>query len=134
GVKALATGYASGPDEKDLRRCVQLVFRHCDDVGVEPRLRHDLLALDRFARGEELVAPPRRVLELEPFCGVVHLAVQTGQCLLDLAVEEGTEAVDVAAVVLVGDLADARTRTPPDVEVQTRASEPVALVEQRFGT
>ena len=132
-METLPSGDAATAYEEHLDGRIELALGDGHHIGVEARLRHHLLAFDRLARGEQLVAPAGRVLELHAFGRFVHLAVEALQRAVDVAVEEASEALDVASVLLLRHLTDARARAPSDVEVQARTIQSVALVEQRLG-
>ena len=92
-----------------------------------------LLALDRLAHREDLVAQARRPLELERVAGLVHLLVEAVEHRRGVAVEEGDELVDERHVLVVVDGADARRDALLDVRVEARATEALVAVELALG-
>ncbi len=121
-IEGLAVGEDAVADLEDLGVGVGAVERDRDSVERADRLAGDALALEQRAHGAQAVALERRLLELLRGGRRAHAGLQV---VLDRAVAAGEEvdhAVDVAAVVLLGDVADAGGLAALDVVVQARAA------------
>ncbi len=106
-VEALALGEDAVADLEDLGVGVGALDRDADQVGGPDRAAGDALALEQRADRFQAVAVERRALEFLGLRGLGHLLFLL---LFDLAVAAGEEVddrVDVAAVLLLGDVADA---------------------------
>ncbi len=121
-VEALPVREDAVADLEDLR--VGLIVGDGDRDRVERagRLVGDALALEQTAHGSQTVALARRVLEALLVRGLLHRSLELA---LDFAIaprEKRDHAVDPLAVVVLGDVADARCLAALDVVVEARAS------------
>ena len=96
----LAPDHAALPHEEHLHRCFELVFDDADGVVVLFLGVDHLLALDRLAHRHDLVAQPRRALELERVARLVHLLVEPVEDRRGVTVEELEQLADQAVVLL----------------------------------
>ena len=117
-VEALALGEDSVADLEDLGVGVGPLGRDADQVGGADRAAGDALSLEQRADRLQAVAVQRRALVLVRVGRLLHLALLLG---LDLAVSAGEEVadrLDVAAVLLAVDVADARRPAALDEVVE----------------
>ena len=128
-----ATEHTAAPDEEHLERRLEVVLGERDHVEVLGRRQHHLLRLEGPACGEQLVAVPRRLLELLPLGGRAHLLLETPEHRACVATQELRHGVDVRSVRLLGGargLGHARAGAPADVVVQARPLRTRPLVEE----
>ena len=121
-VEGLAVGEHAVADLEDLGVGLGPVERDGDRVERPDRLVGDALALEQRVDGAQAVALERGLLELLRGGGGAHARLQVA---LDRAVAPGEEvddAVDVAAVVLLGHIPHAGGLAALDVVVQARAA------------
>ena len=111
--KLAATARATLTDGEHLHASDGLLAIEADDVHVNGRGEHDLLALPHVLEGGEPVAAAGGLLEVELGGRLAHLI---GQLLLELGVVAGQEPLhggDVLLVVGLGAGARAHARTQP---------------------
>ena len=129
---ALAADPAAAHVE-DLHRDLERVLGEGDHVDVGAVAEHHRLLLERALHRAEVVAQPGRLLEVLAVGGGVHLPLDPPDERPGLAGHEVTEVVDDLAVVVGGDVADARRRALVDVAEQARPPDLAGALEDAVG-
>ncbi len=119
---ALAADPAAAHVE-DLDRDLERVLGEGDHVGGGPVAEDHRLLLERLLHRTEVVAQPRRALEVERLGGGVHLGAHALDERPRVAADEVAEVVDDRAVVLLADVADAGGGALLDVAEQARPAD-----------
>src|SRR4051794_18307767 len=96
--------------------------RDADDVEGSDRLVRDPLALEQRAHGTQPIAEHRRLLELLPARGLLHTLLELPLDVAIAARQEADYRVDVLAVGLLADVADAWRLAALDEVVEARAA------------
>ena len=119
-VEALALGEDAVANLEDLRVRGVVLRRDRDHVGVVERLPRHAPALHQRANRLQAVAVDGRALELLLAGCLLHLALEVALDVAVAAREEARDRVDVAAVLLAVDVADAGRLAALDVVVEAR--------------
>ena len=125
--------HPAAADEEHLHRRLQVVLGEGGDVEVLGAGGDHLLALHGLADAGQLVAEPRRQLEVELLGGLAHLGLQPLQGRAGAAVHEGHEVLDDLAVLLGRDVAHARPRALVDVIEDAGPPQAPVPVEHALG-
>ena len=129
---ALAADPAAA-DVEDLDGDLERVLGERDHVDVGAVAEHHRLLLERALHRAEVVAQPGRLLEVLAVGGGVHLPLDPPDERPGLAGHEVAEVVDDRAVVLGGDVADARCRALVDVAEQAGPPDLAGALEDAVG-
>ena len=127
-VEGLAVGEHAVADLEDLRVGLRPVDRDGDRVVGARAVVGDALALEQRAHRLQPVALDRRLLVVLLAGGEEHPVLELALDLAEAAGQERDHAVDARAVLLLGDVADARRPAALDVVVEAgRARAPARL-------
>ena len=109
---------APAADVEDLDRGLQLVLLDGKHVGIRGIREHHRLLLHCLLHGLQLITQARGPLEVQVLGGLLHLAAHPAQHGLGVARQKATELVDECAVLVLGNLADARRGAAIDIAQQ----------------
>ncbi len=129
---AALAAHAPAADVEDLHRGLQLVLGERDDVGVGAVAEHHGLLLHGAAQRPDVVAQPRRALELQLLCGLRHLALELPDEVVGAPGQEVAEVLDDVAVLVGVHATHTRRRALVDVAEQAGPADlPVPLEHPR---
>ena len=120
-------------DVEDLHGHLQRVLGQRDHIGVRAVAEHHGLLLQGLLEGTEVVAQPRRALEVLGGGGGVHLLLDPAGERGGVAGHEVAEVVDDRPVLLRRHRADAGGRALADVAEQARAADLAGPLEDTVG-
>ncbi len=132
-IKGVAVGENAVAHLEDLGVGVAAVDGHGDGVERADRALGDALALHQRAHGAQPVALERGLLVVLSARGRAHALLEVALDRAEAPGEEVDHAVDAAAVVLLGDVADAGSLAALDVVVQARAAAAPSRLGARAG-